>query len=165
MEASASASTYSGKYLSMTGIETFTVKMPALSGTFSLVCTTEGWTSAGTPEVSTTAPAAGSLSFHDTYITSGGTSTGSNSTSPAHELFNSDATPIAATAKHVYSGYFMANGEIAGTILLKVGRANSRTGIAKFTATVQLLGGKKKVYTASAEINSSSPEFAFMSFT
>ena len=157
MEASASASTYSGKYLSMTGTETFTVKMPTLSGTFSLVCTTEGWTSAGTPEVSTTAPATGSLSFHDTYITSGGTSTGSNSTSPAHELFNSDTTPITATSKHVYSGYFMANGEIAGTILLKVGRANSRTGIAKFTATVQLLGGKKTVYTASTEINSSSP--------
>ena len=151
VETSASASTYSGKYLSMTGTKTFTVKMPALSGTFSLVCTTEGWTSAGMPEVSTVAPSTGSLSFHDTYITSGG------GISTSHELFNTDSSPIFATSKHVYSGYFMANGEIAGTILLKVGRANSRTGIAKFTATVQLLGGKKMVYTASTEINSSSP--------
>ena len=164
MESSASASTYSGKYLSMTGTETFIVKMPTLPGTFSLVCTTEGWTSAGTPEVSAAEPATGSLSFHGTYIANGdtsiangGTSTGSNGTSPAHELFNTDATPIPATSMHAYSGYFIANGEIAGTILLKVGRANTRTGIAKFTATVQLLGGKKKVYTASAEINPSSP--------
>ena len=67
---SVSASAYSGKYLQMKGTQTFTVKMPTLSGTMSLVCTTEGWTTAGTPTVLTSAPAMGSTGFHDIYLSS-----------------------------------------------------------------------------------------------
>ena len=160
---SVSAAVYSGKYLSVTGTQTFTAKIPALSGAVSLVCTTEGWASAGTPKVSASAPASGSLSFHDLYLSeadaddSGEGAVSAGGVSPGHMLFTTDASPLSATAAHVYDGYAFADGKIAGTIRLKVGRANSRTGIAKFTATVHLLGGKKTVYSASTAVNASGP--------
>ena len=166
---SASASTYSGKYLSVRGSQTFTMKMPTLSGTISLVCTTEGWTSAGTPSVSTTAPSTGALGFHDAYLSgyTGASSDGENSgesagaatgaVSSAYSLFESDSSPVLTSAVSKYNGYVMNGGKIAGTFALKVGRANSKTGIAVFSGTVQLLGAKKATYAAKAVVASSAP--------
>lgn len=170
---SASASTYSGKYLSMTGTDTFTVKMPVSSGSISLVCTTEGWTRAGTPTLSNSPPAVGSLSFHDVFISSysaganGGESsvvddsgTGAVSgygTSSSHTLFTSDAAPLSSVSARIYNGYIITDGEISGTVQLKVGRRNSRTGVSKFSAQVQRLGENKMVYSASASVAASSP--------
>ena len=137
------ASKYSGKYLSMKGANAFTVKMPTLPGSFSVVCTTEGWTRAGTPTVSSRAPSAGSLGFHDTYLSS-------------YALSPGDAA-APSTAGAIYTGYVMNGEKMAGTVRLKVGRANKRTGVATFKATVQLLGAKRKTCSAKASISDSAP--------
>lgn len=68
---SASASTYAGKYLKMSGTKTVTVKIPSMSsssGSISIVCTTDGWSSAKTPSVSASAPSSGDIGFHGVYI-------------------------------------------------------------------------------------------------
>ncbi len=154
---SVSASTYSGKYLSMTGTGTFAVKMPTLSGTISLVCTTEGWTSAGTPKSSGSMPSAGSLGFHDAYLissdgtdadtgTDAGTTTGSGVTTGVGTGISSART---------YDGYVLLDGMMAGRLSLKVGRTNRRTGLSKLSATLYLLGTKKAVYSAKAAIDAS----------
>lgn len=145
------ASKYSGKYLSMKGSNAFTVKMPALSGSISIVCSTEGWSRAGTPAVSTTAPSTGALGFHDTYLSS-------------YALFPGDAAaalPVAAT----YTGYVLDGDSIAGTVLLKEGRANRRTGRASFKASVQLLGSKRNTYSAKASISETAPTTVRLSGT
>ena len=164
---SVSASEYAGKYLSLTGTQTFTVKIPeALSGSFSLVCTTEGWTTAMTPSVSTTAPTSGWLNFHDTYLgeSSGGINDGGEA-GASHYLFRNDATAIPATAATAYSGFAVSGGRFAGTVLLKVGRANSRTGASKIAATVQMLGQKKQTYSAKAVVDESAPSTVVLSST
>lgn len=150
MNTSAAASTYSGKYLSMAGTQTFTVKMPSFSGSVSLVCTTEGWSSAKTPSVSSSAPTSGALGFHDAYL-SGYAGDGSSS--------GDGSTPTAVssvTVARTYTGYVASDGKAVGKVALKVGRANSRTGISKITATVQILGRKNVTYSTKAIIKDSS---------
>ncbi|MBQ6010430.1 MAG: carbohydrate-binding domain-containing protein [Kiritimatiellae bacterium] len=154
---SVSASTYSGKYLSMTGTGTFAVKMPTLSGTISLVCTTEGWTSAGTPKASDTAPSLGSLGFHDTYLFSSD-GTGADTGTDTGTTTGAGATTGAGTgisSARTYDGYVLSDGMMAGRLTLKVGRTNRRTGLSKFKATIYRLGTKKAVYSAKAAINAS----------
>ena len=154
---SVSASTYSGKYLSMTGTGTFAVKMPTLSGTISLVCTTEGWTSAGTPKASDTAPSLGSLGFHDTYLFSSD-GTGADTGTDTGTTTGAGATTGAGTgisSVRTYDGYVLSDGMMAGRLTLKVGRTNRRTGLSKFKATIYRLGTKKAVYSAKAAINAS----------
>ncbi len=165
MNTSASASTYSGKYLSMAGNQTFTVKMPMLSGTISLVCTTEGWTSAKTPSVSTSAPTSGALNFHDVYLSelSDGGVSASGYVTDTHCLFQGDTTAIPSAAATTYSGFVISDGRITGTVALKVGRANSRTGMSKFTATVQMLGQKKQTYSAKTAVDGSAPSTVVLS--
>ena len=164
---SVSASEYAGKYLSLTGTQTFTVKIPeALSGSFSLVCTTEGWTTAMTPSVSSTAPTSGWLNFHDTYLgESSGVINDGGEAGASHYLFRNDATAIPATAATAYSGFAVSGGRFAGTVLLKVGRANSRTGASKIAATVQMLGQKKQTYSAKAVVDESAPSTVVLSST
>ena len=68
---SVSASEYAGKYLVMKGSKTVYVKIPEMSdatGTLSLVCTTEGWSTAGTPATATSAPSSAATGFHGVYI-------------------------------------------------------------------------------------------------
>ena len=142
------ASKYSGKYLSMAGTDTFTVKMPTLSGTVSLVCTTVGWTSAAAPTVCPIAPTDGAIGFHDVYL--------SGSPANVFSLFPNDAT-AASKASAVYNGFVMDGGSVVGTVLLKVGRANKRTGMATFKASVQMLGSKKKTYVAKVAVSDSVP--------
>ena len=154
---SVSASTYSGKYLSMTGTGTFAVKMPTLSGTISLVCTTEGWTSAGTPKASDTAPSTGSLGFYDTYLFSSD-GTGADTGAETGTTTGAGATTGAGTgisSARTYDGYILSDGMMAGRLSLKVGRANSRTGLSKFSATLYQLGTKKAVYSAKAVLDAS----------
>ena len=165
MNTSVSASDYAGKYLSMTGAQTFTVKIPEeLSGSVSLVCTTEGWTTALTPSISTAAPSSGWLNFHDAYLgeSSGGINSGGEF-ADSHYLFRNDATAIPATAATTYSGFVTSGGKVAGTVLLKVGRANSRTGTSKFAATVQMLGQKRQTYSAKAVVDESAPSTVVLS--
>ena len=154
---SVSASTYSGKYLSMNGSNVFTAKMPTLSGTISIVCTTEGWTSPGSPTISTIAPSAGSLGFHDTYL--------SSSSADAYTLFSDDVAAVSTVAATAYTGCVMDGGSMVGTVLLKVGRPNNRTGIASFKATVQLLGSKKRSYSAKVSVSDSAPTTVTLSGT
>ena len=68
---SVTASTYAGKYLVMNGSKTVSVKVPSISSTstsVSLVCTTDGWATAGTPTTTTTVPSSGATGFHGVYI-------------------------------------------------------------------------------------------------
>lgn len=156
---SASASTYSGKYLSMTGTDTFTVKMPTLSGSISLVCTTEGWTSAKTPSVSTTAPTSGSLNFHNSYLSSftgdetDGSGDGSDEEGEEDEpivytsaLWPSDGS-FDGSAARVYDGWIMnEDGKLAGIIQVKTAKSGA-TGTFTATATVKDANAKSWNYT------------------
>ena len=69
---SASASTYAGKYLVLSpGSATVYAKIPALSstsGSLSLVCSNDGWTTAKTPSTTANAPSTGETGFHGVYI-------------------------------------------------------------------------------------------------
>ena len=188
LKTSLSATSYSGKYLSMTGSDTFSVKLPTLSGTISLVCTTEGWSKAGTPKTSSSAPSTGAIGFRNMYLASYTSSSGSSASgddddsatddddsseddtvvvsdpatgdlteTSAHGVFSSDGTPIASTSAQVYDGYILSGDTVEGTVLLKVGKANTRTRLAKFTATVQLLGEKKRVYSTKIAVSETAP--------
>ena len=164
----ASAATYSGKYISMAGNQTFTVKMPIMSGTISLVCSTEGWTSAKTPSVSTVAPTSGALNFHDTYLSGfsgGATADGGGYVTASHCLFQSDVSALSAAVATTYSGFVVSGDRITGTVALKVGRANPHTGISRFTATVQMLGQKKRTYSAKAVVDGAAPSTVVLSRT
>ena len=177
MNTSTSASTYSGKYLSMTGSQTFTVKMPTLSGTISLVCTTEGWTTARTPSTTTTAPSSGNLNFHNAYLSgydggsatsdsgdAGGSSdTGDAGTVSESALFPGDLTPVSGLAS-VYNGLIVEDGELVGTVRAKLGRTNKRTGMAKASAIIQLLGIGKILF-ASVSIQTSQDNPSSVSFS
>lgn len=170
--ASASASTYSGKYLSLAGTETFTVKMPELSGTISLVCTTEGWTSAKTPTVSARAPSSGALGFHDAYLSgydssdSGSSSSGSESATKDEDAESSDSGDNAVSGlASVYNGYVMDGEELVGTVLVKLGRANSRTGLARVSAKVKMLGLKKVSLAGVQTVSTTAPTEATLEKT
>lgn len=69
---SVSASTYAGKYLVLSpGSATVYVKVPSMSsssGTLSLMCSNDGWTSSQTPSTATTPPSTGDTGFHGVYI-------------------------------------------------------------------------------------------------
>ena len=140
---SVSASTYSGKYLVMEGDRLFTVKMPALSGKISLVCTTEGWTSAGKPIVSTSDPVAGDLKFHNAYLSSYEEDEGEVVPSV---LWPADGSYDAASA-HVYDGFILANdGSLAATLQIKAAKISASTGRFTATATVKDANGKSWNY-------------------
>ena len=72
LSTSVSASTYAGKYLVLSpGSATTYVKVPTMtssSGTLSLMCSNDGWTSSKTPTSATTAPSSGDTGFHGVYI-------------------------------------------------------------------------------------------------
>ena len=157
--ASVSASTYSGKYLSMTGSDTFTVKMPSLSGTISLVCTTEGWATAGTPKALTSAPTVGSIGFRDIYLSSYSSDGGGGGDDDDDD--DNDVEPVVVestlwpsdgvfdgSAAHVYDGWIMnENGTLAGTIQIKTTKANTKTHAFTATATVKDSNAKSWRYT------------------
>ncbi|MBQ9344047.1 MAG: carbohydrate-binding domain-containing protein [Kiritimatiellae bacterium] len=69
---SVSASTYAGKYLVLSpGSATVYVKVPSMtstSGSLSLVCSNDGWTSSKTPTTATAAPSSGDTGFHGVHI-------------------------------------------------------------------------------------------------
>jgi hypothetical protein len=69
---SVSASTHAGKYLVLSpGTATAYVKVPSMtssSGSLSLVCSNDGWTSAKTPSTTTAPPSSGDTGFHGVYI-------------------------------------------------------------------------------------------------
>ena len=163
---SASAATYSGKYLSMTGTDTFTVKMPTLSGSISLVCTTEGWTSAKTPSVSASAPSAGSLNFHNSYLSSftgGGTGDSDDDSDGDTERDDDDDGPIVhasalwpsdgaydGSAERVYDGWILDDdGALAGVVQVKTSKSGS-TGAFTAKATVKDANAKSWNYTKGA---------------
>ena len=62
-----------------------------------------------------------------------------------------------------YNGYVVSDGQIVGTVLLKAGRANSRTGIATLKATVTMLGQKKTTFTVKQTVDTASPTSAILS--
>jgi hypothetical protein len=72
LSTSVSASTYAGKYLVLSpGSATVYVKVPSMSstsGTLSLMCSNDGWTTSSTPSTSTTPPSSGDTGFHGVYI-------------------------------------------------------------------------------------------------
>lgn len=52
---------------------------------------------------------------------------------------------FAANAAATFDGFLTKDGEVQGTIQMKAGKANARTGVAKVTAKVLLLGQSKKL--------------------
>ena len=64
-------------------------------------------------------------------------------------LYNSVLGTVPQAAATVYDGYLYRNGTIAGTIQVKVGKPNAKTGLAAVKATVIGLDGKKKTLKAS----------------
>lgn len=131
---SVSASTYSGKYLSMTGTGMFSVKLPTLSGTISLVCTTEGWIAARTPLTSATVSGFAALGFHDVYLYD--YDADAPTTVPS-TLWPTDAAFDGAVA-NVYDGWILnEDGTLAGTVQVKAGKANASTHTFAATATVK----------------------------
>lgn len=141
---SLSASTYSGKYLSMTGAGMFSVKMPTLSGTISLVCTTEGWNTAGTPSASATVPGFGAIGFHDVCFydyDADAPTTVPSTLWPADAAFNGTSTTV-------YDGWILnEDGTLAGTIQVKAGKANTSTRTFSATATVKDANAKTWSYS------------------
>ena len=141
---SVSASTYSGKYLSMTGDGMFSVKMPTLSGTISLVCTTEGWSTAGTPSASATVPGFGALGFHDAYFYD--YDADAPATVPS-ALWPTDAA-FDGTVANVYDGWILnEDGTLAGTVQVKSGKSNASTRTFAATATVKDSNAKTWSYS------------------
>ena len=69
---SVSASTYAGKYLVLSpGTATAYVKVPPMSsasGSLSLMCSNDGWTSSQTPSTTSSPPSTGDTGFHGVYI-------------------------------------------------------------------------------------------------
>lgn len=69
------------------------------------------------------------------------------------EKFNplaDDDDAVDASAAQVYNGYALdADGNVAGTILVKVGKPNAKTGLASVSATLQMVGEKKIAFKAS----------------
>ncbi|MBR6022529.1 MAG: hypothetical protein IK066_08950, partial [Kiritimatiellae bacterium] len=72
LSTSVSAATYAGKYLVLApGAATVYARIPAMSstsGTLSLMCSNQGWTTAQTPSTATAPPTAGDTGFHGVYI-------------------------------------------------------------------------------------------------
>ena len=78
--------------------------------------------------------------------------------SPALAVANRfvDDAPVSGLAS-VYNGYILDGDELVGSVLVKLGRANARTSVARVSATVQLLGLKKVTLSGSQAISSSAP--------
>ena len=72
LSTSVSASTYAGKYLVLSpGTATVYAKIPAMSstsGSLSLMCSNEGWTTSKTPSSTTSPPSTGDTGFHGVCI-------------------------------------------------------------------------------------------------
>jgi hypothetical protein len=72
LSTSVSASAYAGKYLVLSpGTATVYAQIPSMtstSGSLSLMCSNEGWTTAQTPSTTTSPPATGNTGFHGVYI-------------------------------------------------------------------------------------------------
>jgi predicted RecA/RadA family phage recombinase len=72
LSTSVSASTYAGKYLVLSpGTATVYAKIPATSstsGSLSLMCSNDGWTSSKTPSTTASPPSTGATGFHGVYI-------------------------------------------------------------------------------------------------
>lgn len=54
-------------------------------------------------------------------------------------------TPFAANAAAVFDGWLERGGGVAGTVLVKVGKANAKTHVSKLTATVVMMETTKKL--------------------
>ena len=68
-------------------------------------------------------------------------------------LYEDDKDAVETTAAQTYDGYILdKNGNSVGTIQVKVGKPGKKDGLAKVSATVQLIGTKKKL-TFKAEEN------------
>ena len=67
----------------------------------------------------------------------------------SYYLYSSVLGTVPKAAAAVYDGYLYRSGTIAGTIQVKVGKPNAKTGLAAVKATVIGLDGKKKTLKAS----------------
>ncbi len=123
--------------------------------------TFDGWFTAadGGRRVSADTVVTGSVTYYAHWTSNGGGSGnggsygggGSGATQPndpaAYILYNAVDGAVPALAS-VYDGYLYRNGSLAGTIQVKVGKPNTKTGLATVKATVVGTDGNKKTLRA-----------------
>lgn len=75
-----------------------------------------------------------------------------------------DDAPVSGLAS-VYNGYVLDGDKLIGSVQVKLGRTNTRTGSARVSATVQVLGLKKVTLSAAQAISDSEPTEATLEKT
>lgn len=96
----------------------------------------------------------------------GETGGGTDATASSLDLSGlfADAEPVTGLSS-VYNGYLLQDGAIAGSVQLRLGKRNSRTGVSRVSARVQALGSKKVAFSGSCEVDLQSTAKATLSKT